>query len=129
MRVLKAGGLYFALVFAAGFALGTFRVLWFVPRVGERTAELLEAPIMLMVAYFVARWVVRRMALPDGMTARLETGLAALGLMVGAELLVVLVVRGLTLRAYVASRDPVSGIVYVLTLVIFALVPLFVARG
>jgi hypothetical protein len=39
-KVLKAGALYFALVFGAGFVLGSIRVLWLVPRIGERTAEL-----------------------------------------------------------------------------------------
>ena len=28
MQILKAGTLYFALVFGAGFLLGTIRVLW-----------------------------------------------------------------------------------------------------
>jgi hypothetical protein len=43
MHVFKAGVLYFALVFAAGFVLGTVRTLWVVPHVGVRTAKLLEA--------------------------------------------------------------------------------------
>ena len=64
MRILKAGVIYFALVFGAGFMLGTVRVLWGVPHVGTRTAELLEAPIMLVVTILAARWVVRRMSLP-----------------------------------------------------------------
>lgn len=45
MQILKAGALYFALAFGAGFVLGTIRVLWAVPRFGERTAELMETPI------------------------------------------------------------------------------------
>ncbi|HVS16996.1 MAG TPA: hypothetical protein VMT18_00245 [Planctomycetota bacterium] len=36
-RVLLAGAPHFALVFAAGFALGTLRVLVLAPRLGERT--------------------------------------------------------------------------------------------
>jgi hypothetical protein len=31
MPILKAGVLYFALVFGAGFVLGTIRTLWIVP--------------------------------------------------------------------------------------------------
>ncbi len=36
MQILKAGVLYFALVFDAGFALGTICVLWIVPELGTR---------------------------------------------------------------------------------------------
>jgi hypothetical protein len=60
MQVVKAGVLYFALVFGAGFVLGTVRTLWFVPRVGVRTAELMEMPIMLAVTIVAARWTVPR---------------------------------------------------------------------
>ena len=47
MQVVKAGVLYFALVFGVGFVLGTIRTLLVVPRVGTRKAELMEMPIML----------------------------------------------------------------------------------
>ena len=57
MQILKAGVLYFALVFGAGFVLGTIRVLWLVPSLGARTAELIETPIMLVVTILAARWV------------------------------------------------------------------------
>ena len=62
MTILKAGVLYFALVFGAGFVVGTIRTLWVVPRVGTRTAELMEAPIMLLVTILAARWMVQRLA-------------------------------------------------------------------
>jgi hypothetical protein len=41
MPIVKAGILYFALVFGAGFVLGPIRVFWVVPHLGERTAELM----------------------------------------------------------------------------------------
>jgi len=41
MQLLKAGILYFAAVFGAGFVLGLIRTLWVVPRLGARMAELL----------------------------------------------------------------------------------------
>ena len=85
MRVLKAGSLYFALVFAAGFVLGTIRTLWVVPRVGVRKSELMETPIMLVVTIVVARWVVIRLAVPPTPSVRLGMGCIALILLLVAE--------------------------------------------
>ncbi len=129
MQILKAGALYFALVFGAGFVLGTIRVLWIVPRFGTRTAELMEAPIMLVVTILAARWVARLFSLPPKAGTRLGVGFTALGLMLGAESTFVLWLQGLTIGEYLASRDPVSGTVYLLMLGIFAVMPLLVARG
>lgn len=129
MRALKAGGLYFALAFGAGFVLGFPRVLWLVPMVGTRAAELVEAPIMLVVIVLAARWVCRRLAVPPTVPARLAVGGVALALLLAAEFSVVLWLRGLTLAEYVAGRDPVAGTVYVALLAAFALLPLFVARS
>ena len=126
-QTLKSSALYFALVFGAGFVFGTVRVLWAVPRFGERVAELMEAPLMFGVTILAARWVVRRHPLP-GATARLGIGIVGLGLLLVAELGVVLLVRGLTLAEYIASRDTVSGTVYLGLLVVFAIMPVLVGR-
>ena len=56
---LALGARYFGVVFGAGFALGTMRVLWLVPRLGERWAELLEMPVMGLVMFAAARGMVR----------------------------------------------------------------------
>ena len=128
MQVLKAGALYFALAFGSGFVLGTIRVWWVVPRVGERTAELIETPIMLVVIILAARWVAQRFALASTPTTRLGVGGVALGFLLIAELTIVLWLRGLTMGEYVASRDPVSGPVYLVMLGVFAALPLLVAR-
>lgn len=128
MHVLKAGVLYFALAFGAGFVLGPIRVLWVVPRVGERTAELMETPIMLVVIMLAARWVARRLALASTSTTRLGVGGVALGCLLIAEWTMVLWLRGLTMGEYVASRDPVAGMVYLVMLGVFAIMPMLVAR-
>jgi hypothetical protein len=125
---VKAGALYFALVFCAGFVLGTFRVLVVVPRLGARAAELIEAPIMLAVVFFAARWTVRWLAVPSAWPRRIGMGLVALGLLLAAEFGVVLGVRGLSPREYFATLDPVSGTAYYALLGVFALMPLVVAR-
>ncbi len=127
MQILKAGVLYFALVFGAGFVLGPIRILWLVPRFGTRIAELMEAPIMLVVVIFAARWTVRRLAVPSTPLKRLGAGLIALALLLVAEFTLVLRLRGMTISEYFATRDPVSGTVYYVMLGVFALMPLFVA--
>jgi len=128
MRILKAGVLYFALVFGAGFVLGTVRTLWVVPRLGTRLAELMEAPIMLLVTIMAARWVVRHLVIPSAASARLGMGSTALGFLLIAEFGLVLWLRGLAIREYLATRDPVSGTVYYVMLGLFAVMPLLVAR-
>ncbi len=128
MRIVKAGVIYFALVFAAGFVLGPIRILWVVPRLGTRTAELLETPIMLVVTIVAARWIVRRLAVPASAASRLGMGCIALVLMLGAEFTIVLGLRGISIREYLSSRDPVSGTAYYIALALFAIMPLIVQR-
>jgi hypothetical protein len=120
--------LYFALVFGAGFVLGTVRTLWVVPRIGTRLAELLEEPIMLVIIILAARWVVRRFAVYPKASSLLLMGGVALGLMLVAEFTFVAWLRGLSVRDYLAGRDPVAGTVYYTMLGLFAIMPLLAAR-
>ena len=114
--VLRAGSTYVALVFAAGFLLGSIRVPFLVPRLGERNAELLEAPVMLAVIFFASRYVVRRFAF--GANAAVLVGLVALALLVGAEL-----VLGAAMGRGPLDRDPVSGSVFGASLLLYAALP------
>jgi hypothetical protein len=123
MRELRAGLTYFALVFGAGFLLGSIRVTVLVPRLGVRTAELLEMPFMLVVTVWAARRVVRRHLDGLGIASRLGAGFIALCLLVIAELLLAVGLTGTSIAAYVASRDPVSGPAFLLMLVLFAFMP------
>ena len=125
---IKAGLAYFALVFGAGFVLGALRVSLLVPRFGERISELAEMPLMFAVVVFAARFVMRRFAVPPSIPARLGTGLLALALLLAAELLLAVVLQERSLADYIASRDPVSGSVYLAMLGLFALLPVLVAR-
>ena len=123
--LLKAGLLYFVVVFGVGFVLGALRVLFVAPRIGERSAELSEMPIMCLVTIFTARWVVRHMWAPT--RGRLiAIGSIALFLLAAAELAMVLLVRRVTVRDYLSSRDPVSGIAFLFMMVLFALMPVLV---
>ena len=123
MPRIKASLAYFGIVLGTGFALGVVRVPFLVPRLGERYAELLEMPIMLLVIVLAARYVVRRFNLAPDPAIRLQVGFAALALSVAAELLLATVLQSQSLIQYLSSRDPVSGSVYLLLLLVFALMP------
>lgn len=128
MQAVKAGVVYFALVFGAGFLMGSVRVPFLLPRVGVRVAELIEMPIMLLVIVLSARFVVSRFTLPPSARTRLSTGFIALALLVAAELALAAILQGQPPGGYIASRDPVSGSVYLAALGLFAAMPLILAR-
>lgn len=122
-RILSSAALYFVLVFGVGFVLGPIRVLWAVPRFGERIAELMEAPLMFVAIVLVARWIARRFLESNSASGLLAVGLLALALLLLTELTMVLSLRGLTLGEYVRDRDPVAGGVYVALVLLFGLMP------
>jgi hypothetical protein len=128
VKAIKAGVLYFAIVFGTGFLLGTIRTLLIVPHLGARTAELLEVPLMVAVSFVAARWIVRRMELPFLLSLRMAMGTIALALMLVAEFSFVLSLRRMSLRQYFATLDPISGTAYYVSLLLFALAPIVIER-
>jgi len=128
MHWAKAGALYFVLVFGAGFVLGPIRILLLVPRVGVRTAELIEMPLMIMATILAARGVVLYFGGRSVRRASLRVGFLALSLLVAAEIGLGNL-RGSTLSDYITARDPVSGTTYFAALALFAFMPALVVRG
>ena len=122
-QTLRAGFTYFAIVMGTGFMLGVIRVPFLVPRMGERWAELAEMPIMATVIFFAAGFVLRRFADIRTPAKSVTAGLLAFVLTVGAELGLALVLQDRSLGEYVASRDKVSGSVYLALLLVFAFMP------
>ena len=122
MHLLRAAALYFMQVFGTGFALAFIRIPFLVPRFGVRTAELMEMPVMLAVIAWASHRLARQH--PEcNRGARLAAGVAAFCLLVGAELGVAWALGARSPAAYIASRDPVSGSVYLASLVFFAVAP------
>ncbi len=99
-RTIKAGVTYFALVFGAGFVLGSIRVPLLVPRLGERAAELIEMPFMFVVVLLSARFITKRFKLPANALPRLGAGFLALGLLVAAEVALAVSLQDRTLAEY-----------------------------
>lgn len=127
-RIVKTSLAYAAIVFGVGFALGSIRVFLVVPRIGVRWAELLETPLMLLASFLAARFIVHRFGPFAGMQ-RVAVGICALAFMLLAEVSFILA-QGFGVPGYIASRDPVSGSVYLLSLALFAAMPFIVGlRG
>ncbi len=122
----KAALTYFLMVFGTGFLLGPIRIFWLVPKVGIRTAELMELPIMMGMIVFSASFINRRF--PGSKREKLLSGLLALGCMVGAELGVAVLLQGRSVWDAFFNRDPVSGTAYYLSLLLFGFMPWILAR-
>jgi len=121
--IIRSSVAYFGIVFGAGFLLGMVRIPFLVPRFGERVAELAEMPLMLMVIFFAAGYVERRYRVSISSIGWILVGAIALSMLLFAEFLLAVVLVGGELAGYIASRDPVSGSVYIAMLMLFFAMP------
>ena len=132
MRILKAGVIYFLLLFALGWILGPIRELWAVPRFGRMTALLVEAIIMLIAMIVAAGWVTLRFDVPQTLGSTIPVGLVALAILAPAEIAGVLWVRSQSLQDYAASFVTAPGVISLVMFVLFAVMPtlvMLVRRG
>src|SRR6266446_9685465 len=120
MRPLKAGVIYFLLVFLVGWILGPFRELWAVPHFGRMTAMLSEAFIMLVAMIVAAQWVIRRFHVPRTLPATISMGIVAIGLRFPAEIVGVHWMRGLSVRDYLTGFLTAPDVVSLLMFPLFA---------
>lgn len=125
---LKAGAAYFAIVFAAGFALGTARVLAIAPRLGETLAIILELPIMLIVSWYACSTVIRRMAVPQALPERLTMAACAFVLLMAAEAALGIAVFGQTAAGYLSGFAEPGKMLGLAAQLVFAAFPLIVSR-
>ncbi len=123
--MLRPAALYFALVFAAGFLLAIPRILVLTPRVGEVIAVLIECPIILLISFLLAHWVVRRFAPRAGPAQRLAIGLIAFALLITTEVLVSWV-RGTAPTEFAATLLLPARAIGLAAQVLFAFFPLLV---
>jgi len=124
---LKAGAVYFAIVYLAGFVLGTVRVLLLAPRTGEVAAVLLETPIMLAASWIASRWCTRRFGVPPEVRPRLAMGGAAFALLILGEFGVSILAFSRSWEGIVAAFLAPPGLIGLSAQVIFALLPLLQA--
>ena len=122
-RSLCAGGVYFAGVFALGFALGMVRALMTAPAIGEFAAVLLEIPILLIASWFTAKWCVALFSVPPGGAERLTMGFVAFSLTMVAELALSVILFGQTVSEHVATYTHFIRLVGFAAQLVFAVIP------
>lgn len=120
---MLAGLAYFAIVLGTGFVLGMIRVPFLVPRMSERWAELAEMPLMAVVIFFAAGFILRRFPEIRTPARALAAGCLALAWVIAAELGLAVALQSQTLVEFIQSRDNVSGAVYLGLLLVFAVMP------
>lgn len=123
-RAILAGLAYFGVVFAAGFALGTLRVLVLAPKLGESTAVLVELPIILAVSWVACRWLIARLRVPKMLTDRLVMGGLAFAVLLGAEIGVSVLGFGRTLSAHLQQYQQLPTLIGLAGQVLFASFPI-----
>jgi len=121
MTALALGLRYFAGVFAVGFALGTIRTLWLVPRVGEIGAVAMELPFMLAASWWWSRRLLARQ--PLGLSGRAVMGGTAFGWLMIAELALAMAF-GRTPAQHFAAMVTAAGLLGLAGQVAFAALPM-----
>jgi hypothetical protein len=113
---------YWAAIFALGFVLGTVRVLWLAPRLGESAAVLAELPVMLGASWLWARRLLVRLPLASA-GAALAAGALAFVLLLGAEFALGVAAFGQSPGAWLAALLRLPGSLGLAGQLGFALIP------
>ncbi|MEQ1523371.1 MAG: hypothetical protein ABL936_19070 [Aestuariivirga sp.] len=125
---IRAGALYFAIVFAAGFVLGALRVTFIIPFIGELLAVALELPIILFISRIVCRRLVAQFSVPAMVSHRAAMGALAFGLLMLAELGLSILVFDRSGDAYLSHLLTAPGLLGLAGQIVFAAMPLGLLR-
>lgn len=118
LSVTRAAGIYFGLVWLAGFVFGVVRELILTPLMGHVWAQLGEAPFMAIVTWMVAGFVMKRNSVPP-----IALGLLATALLLIVETAFAIGIRGQSIATYLDAYDVTQGTVFPLLIIWFAIAP------
>jgi hypothetical protein len=121
---LDAGLVYGAIIFVFGVVLGTLREVVLAPLIGRDTVVLVEGPLILLVAWFVAWWLIRGHGVPALAGHRLAMGAMAFAVLMSGEAAVAVFGYGRTLAMHLAAYATAQGMLELMPQVAFALFPL-----
>ena len=115
--------LYFIIIFACGFALGAIRALLLAPAVGDVAATLLELPVILVAAWLVSGWLMKRLQLRTLGQAAIM-GAAAFVLLMAAEAAGAVLLFGQTLADHFAAYERPANAIGLAGQALFGLIPI-----
>ena len=125
---IRAGTVYFLVVFAIAFGLGVVRTGLIIPRIGVLAAVFAEAAVLLPLSWWVCSGLVRRFAVPPARSARAVMGLLAFALLMIAELALAVLLFGRTPAQHWASYRGIAEQVGLAAQLLFAAMPMLVQR-
>lgn len=121
-RLVSPALAYWALVFAAAFALGVVRTLWLAPRIGDLAAVACEVPVTLAISWWAARRVIAWWQISKAADAR-TLGLIAFAVLMAAELTLARLLSGQSATQWAASLLTPPGALGLGGQVLFAMIP------
>ena len=127
-RALIAAAAFFLALFTLGFVLGTIRVVFVAPRYGQFEATAAEVPVMLIAAFFICRWSIRRWQVPRVGAVRWAMVLAFLALLVVFETLLGATLFGRTAADQWAALATPAGLLGLSAQVAASLLPVILGR-
>lgn len=83
---------------------------------------------MLVAIVVAAQWIIRKRLDQPRPSPALSIGFLAMGLVLIADLIVEMWLRGMSATEVFLNHDPVSGTAYYVSLVLFAVTPAILAR-
>lgn len=127
MRIASAAIVYWAVVFALGFVLGTIRVTWVIPLIGLLPATIIELPIILAANWFAAGWLVRRFRIVSAGEA-LIVGALAFAILMAAECALAVMLLAQTPAQWLAGLRQPHALLGLAGQMLFALIPWWQVR-
>jgi P-type Mg2+ transporter len=106
---LASGVFYGITLFLAGLIFGTLRTLFVTPTLGRATAVLVELPFMFLTAWFVSRYLMRKLSIKPVVSDRMAVSLAAFIAGMGLELIFGIAVLGQTFHEIATTMFADTG--------------------
>jgi uncharacterized membrane protein YcgQ (UPF0703/DUF1980 family) len=121
---LRAGFVYFVIVFMIGFVLGAIRVLVVIPRTGELFAVLIELPLMLSISWFMCKYLIVYFQVPTAIVDRAIMGASGFAFLFVAEVALSTCAFGNSIESTFLNYRTIHGFVGLCGQLTFAVFPM-----